>query len=68
MLNLPVLVQLDMVYRGVYHFSCALEKHVSISRLKSVFLLQIDDWLVVSTTPLKNMKVRLDRHPNFWGK
>ena len=24
-------------------------------------------WLVVST-PLKNMKVRLDHHPNYWGK
>jgi len=24
-------------------------------------------WLVVST-PLKNMKVRWDHHPNYWGK
>ena len=24
-------------------------------------------WLVVST-PLKNIKVRLDHHPDYWGK
>ena len=26
-----------------------------------------NNWLVVST-PLKNMKVRLDHHPSYWGK
>jgi len=26
-----------------------------------------DPWLVVLTI-LKNMKVRLDHHPNYWGK
>ena len=32
-----------------------------------IYTLYISYWLVVSTH-LKNMKVRLDHNPNYWGK
>jgi hypothetical protein len=38
-----------------------------VSRDIHYFFHHFFNWLVVST-PLKNMKVRLDHHPNSWGK
>ena len=32
-----------------------------------ILIVDIVIWLVVYTPP-KNMKVRLDHHPNYWGK